>query len=60
MTELEQRIDIRELTRLWKERCDCGGPQPGLANARTEDHHTQCLYAVAVETDRSFQEVKRG
>ncbi len=56
MTELELRIDIRELTRLWQKLCSCAGPQPSMSNSRTEDHQPDCLYAVKVESDSSFRE----
>jgi hypothetical protein len=51
MTEIDERVDIRHLTKLWQDLCTCGGPQPGITNAQTEEHQEQCRYRIVAVAD---------
>lgn len=55
MTDIDERIDIREQTKLWQDLCSCGGRQPSITNAQTADHQAQCRYRIVVEADRTQQ-----
>jgi hypothetical protein len=44
--------DVRRLTTMWMQDCDCSGPQPVLGVALASEHAETCPYRRQIEAEQ--------
>lgn len=49
--EADGRAELRRLTRLYYDLCNCGATQPSLNNSRADEHRADCPYRIEVLND---------